>query len=89
MALLLRGALKGAMLVGLAGWLGGCATVPDDYRDPRDPWESYNRGMHQFNTDFDNAFFKPVALIRIVISHFSQNSSSTPLKSHPFLSLFS
>ncbi|MEA3274421.1 MAG: VacJ family lipoprotein [Pseudomonadota bacterium] len=41
--------------------VGGCASVPKEYRDPRDPLESYNRGMHQFNTDFDNAFFKPVA----------------------------
>ncbi len=39
----------------------GCATVPDDYRDPRDPWESYNRGMHEFNKAFDEAIFKPVA----------------------------
>ncbi len=29
--------------------------------DPLDPLEPYNRGMHQFNTDFDNAFVKPVA----------------------------
>jgi phospholipid-binding lipoprotein MlaA len=41
--------------------LGGCASLPDDYRDPRDPWEAYNRGMHQFNTDFDTAFLKPLA----------------------------
>ncbi len=45
----------------LIGLISGCATVPDDYRDPRDPWESYNRGMHQFNTDFDNAIWKPVS----------------------------
>jgi phospholipid-binding lipoprotein MlaA len=49
------------MVIGLAGGLGGCATLPDDYRDPRDPWESYNRGMHQFNTDFDNTFWRPLA----------------------------
>lgn len=41
--------------------LGGCASVPKEYRDPLDPLEPYNRGMHQFNTDFDNAFLKPVA----------------------------
>jgi phospholipid-binding lipoprotein MlaA len=39
----------------------GCASVPEEYRDPSDPLEGYNRGMHQFNTDFDNAFLKPVA----------------------------
>lgn len=49
------GMLLGAMI------LAGCASLPDDYRDPRDPWERYNRGMHQFNTDFDNAFLKPLA----------------------------
>lgn len=41
--------------------LAGCVSLPDDYRDPRDPWEAYNRGMYQFNTDFDNAFMKPIA----------------------------
>lgn len=45
----------------LAAIAGGCATVPDEYREPSDPLEPYNRGMHQFNTDFDNAFLKPVA----------------------------
>lgn len=49
-----------SMLLG-ALILSGCASLPDDYRDPRDPWERYNRGMHQFNTDFDNAFLKPLA----------------------------
>jgi len=37
---------------------GGCASTPDD---PRDPLELYNRAMFRFNTDFDNAFLKPVA----------------------------
>ncbi len=41
--------------------LGACASVPDDYRDPRDPWESFNRGVHSFNQEFDKAIFKPVA----------------------------
>ena len=40
---------------------GGCTSVPKEYRDPLDPLEPYNRAMHQFNTDFDNAFLKPVA----------------------------
>lgn len=48
-------------LLGLMALAVGCASVPDDYRDPRDPLESYNRAMHRFNTDFDNALFKPVA----------------------------
>jgi phospholipid-binding lipoprotein MlaA len=41
--------------------LGGCSTVPDEYRDPRDPLESYNRGMHELNTTVDDALIKPVA----------------------------
>lgn len=39
----------------------GCSSVPEEYRDPRDPWQAYNRAMFQFNTDFDNAFLKPTA----------------------------
>lgn len=39
----------------------GCASVPPGYQDPRDPWEPYNRAMHQFNKDFDTVFWKPVA----------------------------
>ncbi len=39
----------------------GCASDPNRVPDPRDPLESYNRAMNRFNTDFDNAFTKPVA----------------------------
>ena len=49
-----------AMIV-IAAMMLGCSSVPKEYRDPRDPWQSYNRAMFKFNTDFDNAFFKPVA----------------------------
>lgn len=44
-----------------AVFVTGCASVPKEYRDPRDPWQPYNRAMFKFNTDFDNAFIKPVA----------------------------
>lgn len=40
--------------------LGGCATV-NGPKDPRDPWEGFNRGVYKFNTDVDNAILKPVA----------------------------
>jgi phospholipid-binding lipoprotein MlaA len=40
--------------------LAGCASVPGE-PDPRDPWEGFNRGVHAFNTDFDNKLFKPLA----------------------------
>jgi phospholipid-binding lipoprotein MlaA len=49
------------IIVGLAAALVGCASVPKEFRDPRDPWQSYNRAMFKFNTDFDNAFLKPAA----------------------------
>ncbi|MFW5723912.1 MAG: VacJ family lipoprotein, partial [Halochromatium sp.] len=39
----------------------GCGSIPKEERDPRDPWQAYNRAMFKFNTDFDNAFFKPAA----------------------------
>jgi phospholipid-binding lipoprotein MlaA len=41
--------------------LGGCGTIPKEQRDPRDPWQPVNRAVFKFNTDFDNAFFKPAA----------------------------
>ncbi|WPL19526.1 putative phospholipid-binding lipoprotein MlaA precursor [Thiorhodovibrio winogradskyi] len=49
----------GVILAALAAT--GCATMPQEYGDPRDPWQPYNRAMFKFNTDFDNAFIKPTA----------------------------
>jgi phospholipid-binding lipoprotein MlaA len=42
-------------------FVAGCSSVPKEYRDPRDPWQPFNRAVFKFNTDFDNAFFKPAA----------------------------
>jgi len=54
--------LRILFLMLLAAWLvGGCSSIPKEQRDPRDPWQPYNRAMFKFNTDFDNAFFKPAA----------------------------
>lgn len=39
--------------------VGGCATVENP--NPRDPWESYNRGMFAFNDAVDGALLKPIA----------------------------
>jgi phospholipid-binding lipoprotein MlaA len=39
----------------------GCSSIPEDQRNPKDPLEPYNRAMHQFNTDFDKTFIKPIA----------------------------
>ena len=41
--------------------LGGCASVPEGYQDPVDPWEGYNRAVTRFNDDFDAAIYRPVA----------------------------
>lgn len=42
-------------------FLTGCASTPSDYRDPGDPFESYNRAMYRFNDGLDRAIFKPIA----------------------------
>jgi len=39
----------------------GCATVNEDYMDPRDPYESYNRAMYSFNEGLDDYVLKPLA----------------------------
>jgi phospholipid-binding lipoprotein MlaA len=57
-------ALRGLRLSGILGLflvLTACASVPQAQRDPQDPLEPYNRAMYRFNTDFDNAFLKPIA----------------------------
>ena len=42
--------------------LCGCATLPPgSKRDPRDPWERFNRSSYQFNDALDRAVLKPVA----------------------------
>jgi phospholipid-binding lipoprotein MlaA len=49
------------VLLTVSLFVGGCASVPPEYRDPRDPWQPFNRAVFKFNTDFDNAFLKPAA----------------------------
>ena len=41
--------------------LCGCASLPPGKRDPRDPWERFNRGSYKFNDAVDRAVVKPVA----------------------------
>ncbi len=41
--------------------LTGCASVPPEERDPRDPWEPFNRAMFNFNEGLDTAILKPIA----------------------------
>lgn len=47
----------GVLLVLLS--LAGCASGPN--ANPRDPWESFNRGVYNFNDAVDTAVLKPVA----------------------------
>lgn len=42
-------------------FFSGCATVEEEYRDPRDPLESFNRAMYSFNEGLDKAILKPLA----------------------------
>lgn len=52
-----RASCAGLVLVLMV--LTGCATVPAT--DPRDPLESFNRGVYRFNDAVDGAVIKPVA----------------------------
>jgi phospholipid-binding lipoprotein MlaA len=45
----------------LVALLQGCASVPNP--DPRDPMESWNRGVYGFNDALDRAVVKPVATV--------------------------
>ena len=47
-----------ATMTGCAS-LGGADAANDT--EPHDPFESYNRAVHEFNEDFDRAIAKPVA----------------------------
>ncbi|HKO67455.1 MAG TPA: VacJ family lipoprotein [Burkholderiaceae bacterium] len=61
MTCLLRGAVAPLSVV-MAILISGCATVPaDSGNDPRDPIESFNRQVFEFNDVVDRAVLKPVA----------------------------
>ena len=73
-------ALAALLLAASALGLGGCATVANP--NPRDPWESFNRGSYQFNESLDRVLLKPVAtlyrhkvppLVRTGVSNFFGN----------------
>ena len=53
--------LRLAAAAAMMALAAGCATVPGEQRDPRDPWEPYNRSMTKFNDAVDDAVLKPVA----------------------------
>ena len=68
------------LLLLVVAFLQACAAVP--YKNPRDPMESWNRGVFSFNDTVDRAVVKPVAtayqkvlpqFIRTGISNFFNN----------------
>ena len=68
-------ALRVAAFLIIAGVLGGCATPPRPQRDPRDPYESFNRGVYQFNDRLDRAVLRPTArAYRAVMPQFVRTS---------------
>ena len=80
---LARSGAPGALAaVALALALAGCATVPNP--NPRDPWEGFNRPVHEFNEGVDRVLLKPVAtlyrekvppLVRTGVANFFGNLS--------------
>ena len=48
--------------------VSGCATVEGE-RDPRDPWEGFNRGVYRFNETFDEYIAQPVARGYVAVQH--------------------
>jgi phospholipid-binding lipoprotein MlaA len=61
-----RGHLRTALLCLLL--VSGCATVEGE-RDPRDPWEGFNRGVYRFNETFDEYLAQPVARAYVAVLH--------------------
>lgn len=68
-----------------AGLLPACATLPPGERDPRDPFERFNRSMYRVNDALDRGVAKPVAKaytkitpapVRTGVSNFFRNLSS-------------
>jgi phospholipid-binding lipoprotein MlaA len=47
-------------IVIISSVLSACSTAPTT-QDKNDPWESWNRDVHGFNKDVDDAILKPVA----------------------------
>lgn len=72
--------LAAATAAAIALTLAGCASVGQP--NPRDPWEGFNRGTHNFNEGVDTVVLKPVAtfyrevvppLVRTGVSNFFGN----------------
>lgn len=70
----------GSLFIGLS--VGGCATIPQDQRDPDDTLEVINRPVYDFNDGLDRAVLKPVSSaytnhlpqwLRTGVGHFYDN----------------
>jgi phospholipid-binding lipoprotein MlaA len=61
-----RGHVRAALMCLLL--VSGCATVEGE-RDPRDPWEGFNRGVYRFNETFDEYVAQPVARAYVAVLH--------------------
>jgi phospholipid-binding lipoprotein MlaA len=48
--------------------LAGCASTGEE-RDPRDPFEGFNRGVYKFNETFDEYLARPVARTYVKVLH--------------------
>jgi phospholipid-binding lipoprotein MlaA len=54
----------GVAVLALLAFLSGCATVPPNAgQDPRDPLESFNRQVFEFNEGLDKVVLKPLAQV--------------------------
>lgn len=70
----------GSLVIGLS--VGGCATIPQDQRDPDDTLEVINRPVYDFNDGLDRAVLEPVSSaytnhlpqwLRTGVGHFYDN----------------
>ena len=80
----------------IATTFSGCAVVmsPNAGKDPRDPYERYNRSMFSFNQELDKKVLKPVAtaytdytpdFLQTVISNFFSNIGDVWTAANNFL----
>lgn len=59
--------MKHLLMAMMLALLAGCSSTPDngnddDYADPRDPFESVNRDLWDFNEALDDAVIRPAAM---------------------------
>jgi phospholipid-binding lipoprotein MlaA len=60
--------VKWILAVLVLGFAGGCAT-PGEERDPRDPFEGFNRGVYKLNETFDEYLARPVGRAYVNVLH--------------------